>query len=152
MTSSSLLPPSLPPNNSEKAEAISKIADEFYSFAGTFSEEGEADEAEELYADSVEVGKLFKKTLADYRRVVRTCEYEGLGISNETAEFKQEFAVSESIANRMKVIAGIQNEIKTMMDACDRPPKDIVKKYAEADLVSRIENGVMEADFEVQED
>jgi hypothetical protein len=128
-------------------ESIFKIADDFYSrAAASTDEEGDVD-----YGDEVEVSKFFKKTLADYRRVVRACEHEGLGVINETDEYKEEFVASDSVSNRLKLIADIQSEIKTMMGACDRPPRDILNKYSE-DLVSRIEDGVIDDALEVEEE
>ena len=96
--------------------------------------------------DVAEISNLFKKAVKDYSRIVKTCENEGVSVSDELEEFKEEFVSLSSVNSRLELIAAIQDDIKSMIDVCSYPPKDIVIKYSE-DLVSRIENSVMDDDF-----
>jgi len=96
--------------------------------------------------EAAETGNLFKKAIKDYIRIVKTCENEGVSVSDEADEFQEEFLSLSSLNSRFELIAAIQDNIKSMMAVCSSPPKDILSKYSE-DLVSRIENGIIDDDF-----
>jgi len=96
--------------------------------------------------DAAEISNLFKKAVKDYSRLIKACENEGVSVSDETDEFKEEFISLSSVNSRLELITAIQDNIKSMIDVCSYPPKDILTKYSE-DLVSRIENGIIDDDF-----
>jgi vacuolar-type H+-ATPase subunit I/STV1 len=98
------------------------------------------------FCDAVETSSLFKKAVKDYSRIIKACENEGVSVSDEVEEFKEEFVSLSSVSSRLELITAIQDDIKSMIDVCSYPPKDIVTKYSE-DLVSRIENGIIDDDF-----
>jgi hypothetical protein len=101
--------------------------------------------------DEQEITGSFKTALADYKRLFKRCEKEGVEVSDELDSYKDEYYDSSpSISKRLEIIAELKEQIVTMISSCERPPKDIMKKYSE-DLVSRIENGVIDG-FEISED
>jgi hypothetical protein len=111
-----------------------------------------ADLSAEISFDSIddcEITSFFKKTLLDYKRIVKRCEREGLEISNDIDLYKEEYQ-SASTVKRLEIIAGLQDQIKTMISSCESPPKYISQKYSE-DLVSRIEEGIIDG-FEIVDD
>lgn len=113
----------------------------------------ESVEFEDSFLDTIEeqeISNIFKKAVSDYNRLFKKCAKEGLDY--ESVDFYKEeyYNSSPSISRRMEILSSIQEEIKTMLDVCESPPKDIVNKYSE-DLVSRIENSIIDG-FEVFED
>ncbi len=101
--------------------------------------------------DEQEITASFKKVLGDYKRILKRCELEGLEVSDDIESYKDEYYDSSpSISKRLEIMAELREQIRTMITSCERPPKDILRKYSE-DLVSRIENGVMDG-FEVSDD
>jgi len=93
---------------------------------------------------------LFKKAVRDYKRLIKTCEREGVSVLDETEDYKEAFGSSHSVGSRLTLIKNVRNEIKSMIDVCSSPPKDIISKYSE-DLVSRIENGIIDDSFYAEE-
>jgi len=102
--------------------------------------------------DQAQITDLFCKCLADYRRVIKACIRDGIEVENDTQEIKEEYVTSSSFQKRLEIIASIQEQIISMAEACDNPPRGVVSKYSE-DLVSRIENGIIIDDgFEVYDE
>lgn len=110
------------------------IADDFRKMASD-------DPCEEEF-EREEIDAIFRKSVSDYRRLAKRCEKEGTSISDAAAEYKAEFEMSPSIADRMAILENLRGEIQSMMSACS-PPGDLIEKYSD-DLVSRMERGDMD--------
>jgi len=100
--------------------------------------------------DEEEICAVFKKALSDYSRVIKACRREGLEVDNDTPDIQEEYTSTPSISKRLEIIANLREQIVSMMDSCEKPPKDIINRYSE-DLVSRIEGNIIDDGFEVDD-
>lgn len=102
-------------------KSLLTVADEFEK---NLSEMG----FEECY-NEVELAETFKGVMSDYKKMIKTCEKEGLDVGEfELDKYEEEF-VSGEVDEREEMIERIKERIISLIDVCESVPQKISQKY-----------------------
>jgi len=87
--------------------------------------------------DEKEINKLFASVIKDYGRIYKRCKIEGLDPgTSEEKEYKEDFVISTA-EEKEDLIKRVEDRIASLLEVCERAPRDINKKYSKVkDLVS----------------